>query len=171
MTLYDQYNNAATTASVSQDFETANDAFDAQLADDFVVPSGQTWTVNEVDVQGLYFNGPGPAASFNVFFYQNSGTLPATPVYTATGLGIHGQYRLRDPPDHPCYPIGWWRYHLLGERAGPHGLYPKRRVWVARSHTAVQQWSCLPQPGWRLCVRRRQRLAAQDYLYTHSSWT
>src|ERR1700730_17371084 len=69
--LYDQYNNAGANATVSQDFEPANNAFDNQGADDFVVPAGQTWTINEVDVQGLYFNGPGPAASFNVFFYQD----------------------------------------------------------------------------------------------------
>src|SRR5437868_1270781 len=54
VTLYDQYNNAGTNSTVSQDFEAANDAFDNQLADDFVVPSGQTWNVNEVDVQGVY---------------------------------------------------------------------------------------------------------------------
>ena len=68
----------------------ANDAFDSQGADDFVVPAGQTWNVNEVDVAGVYFNGPGPAASFNVYFYQNTGVLPATPVYTATGLAYSG---------------------------------------------------------------------------------
>ena len=88
--LYDQYNNAGTNATVSQDFETVNDPFDNQLADDFVVPAGPSWTVNEVDVQGVYFNGPGPAASFNVFFYQDSGTLPGTNVYTATGLAYSG---------------------------------------------------------------------------------
>lgn len=90
VTLYDQYNNAGANATVSQDFEPANDAFDSQLADDFVVPAGQTWTVTEVDAQGIYFNGFGPAISFNVFFYDNSGTLPATPVYTATGLAYTG---------------------------------------------------------------------------------
>src|SRR5207342_3030660 len=79
VTLYDQYDNFATTGSVSQDFETANDAFDAQLGDDFVVPAGQTWSISLVSLRGLYFNGPGPAASMNVYFYTNSGTLPATP--------------------------------------------------------------------------------------------
>src|SRR5437762_5603594 len=56
VTLYDQYNNAAANSTSSQDFETAFDAFDDQVADDFVVPSGQTWQVNEVDVAGVYFN-------------------------------------------------------------------------------------------------------------------
>ena len=84
VTLYDQYNNAGTTATSSQDFETAFDAFDTFTADDFVVPAGQTWNITEVDVQGLYFNCTtcGPAASFNVFFYQDSSTLPGTLVAT-----------------------------------------------------------------------------------------
>ena len=83
--LYDQYNNPGANATVDQDFETANDAYDNQGADDFVVPAGNNWNINEVDIDGVYFNGPGPAASFNVYFYTNGGTLPATPVYTATG--------------------------------------------------------------------------------------
>jgi len=84
VTLYDQLNNPGTVSTNSQDFEPAFDAFDNFLADDFVVPAGQTWTITEVDAQGVYFNGPGPAASFNVFFYQNSGSLPGANVYTAT---------------------------------------------------------------------------------------
>ena len=85
VTLYDQLNNPGTVSSSSQDFEAAFDPFDDFLADDFVVPGGQTWTINEVDATGIYFNGTGPAASFNVFIYQNSGGLPGTNVYTATG--------------------------------------------------------------------------------------
>ena len=46
------------------------DAYDSQGADDFTVPDGATWKVSEVDVTGLYFNGPGPAVSENVFFYK-----------------------------------------------------------------------------------------------------
>jgi hypothetical protein len=86
--LYDQLDNAGTVSTGSQDFEAANDAFDNQTADDFVVPGGQSWQVTEVDATGVYFNGPGPAASFNVYFYTSvvSGTytIPGTPVYTAT---------------------------------------------------------------------------------------
>ena len=67
--LYDQYNNASVgSGSISQDFETANDAFDSQLADDFIVPSGQTWQVTEVDAQAVYFNGAGPALKFQGLF-------------------------------------------------------------------------------------------------------
>src|SRR5215212_8919788 len=54
--LYDQYNNPGTNGTSSQNFETANDAVDDELADDFVVPGGQTWDINGVDVDGFYYN-------------------------------------------------------------------------------------------------------------------
>ena len=75
VTLYDQLNNPGSLSTSSQDFETANDAFDNQGADDFVVPAGPAWRITEVDAQGVYFNGPGPASFFDVFFYLDAGTL------------------------------------------------------------------------------------------------
>src|ERR1043166_7436174 len=82
--LYDQINNPAPTPGgvTSQDFEAAFDAFDSFAADDFVVPAGQTWNITEVDVAGEYSVGGGPAASFHVFFYSDSATLPGTLVAT-----------------------------------------------------------------------------------------
>ena len=51
------------------------------MADDFVVPGGETWTITEVDALGLQF-GAG-AATFNVAFYTNgAGNLPDTQVYS-----------------------------------------------------------------------------------------
>src|SRR5581483_3202361 len=44
----------------------------------------ETWNVESVDADGVYFNGAGPADSFNVFFYTDSGGLPATQVFAAT---------------------------------------------------------------------------------------
>src|ERR1043166_492355 len=81
--LYDQYDNAGTNATSSQDFEAAFDPFDDFTADDFVVPGGQTWNVSEVDIQGTYDGFTGPAIAFHVFFYQDSGGLPGTQVYAA----------------------------------------------------------------------------------------
>jgi hypothetical protein len=75
--LYDQYDNAGANATSSQNFEAAFDAFDDELADDFVVTGA--WNVTGVDVDGIYFNGPGPATSVNVRFYSNSASnLPDT---------------------------------------------------------------------------------------------
>ena len=75
-------NNASLVASNSQDFEGAFDPFDDELADDFVVPGGQSWSVESVDADGVYFNGPGPSASFNVRFYSDSAGLPGALVAT-----------------------------------------------------------------------------------------
>jgi hypothetical protein len=72
--LYDQYNNAGTFSTGSQNFEAANDPFDDFLADDFVVPTGQSWSITNVEAQGVYFNGAGPASSFDVTFYSNNST-------------------------------------------------------------------------------------------------
>ena len=74
--LHDQYDNAGTSSTSSQNFEPAADAFDDELADDFVVPGGVGWSIEGVEVQGEYFNGPGPAASVNVRVYADSGSLP-----------------------------------------------------------------------------------------------
>jgi hypothetical protein len=79
--LYDQLDNPGTSSFTSQEFPDMPD-FTTFLADDFFVPGGQSWQVTEVYVQGAYFNGTGPANNFNVFFYQDSGGLPGTLVYT-----------------------------------------------------------------------------------------
>jgi hypothetical protein len=79
--LYDQYDNASATASLSctfDDFPT----FSADLADDFVVPGGQTWNVESIDADGIYFNGTGPAFNWNVFIYMDNGGLPGAQVYS-----------------------------------------------------------------------------------------
>lgn len=81
--LYDQLNNPGTSATSSQESLDAP-TFTDFAADDFVVPFGQTWVITQVNVQGVYFNGPDPADNFNVFFYQDNGSLPGTQVYGAT---------------------------------------------------------------------------------------
>src|SRR6266481_3706898 len=79
--LYDQYNNAGSLATFSgtlSDFT----GFDSDLADDFVVPGGQTWNVQSIDADGVYFNGFGPANDWNVFIYADNAGLPGTQVYS-----------------------------------------------------------------------------------------
>jgi hypothetical protein len=80
--LYDQYNNPGMGAAVDATF-TDSPSHNSDLADDFVVPSGQTWNLQSIDAEGIYFNGPGPANSFNVFIYTNSD--PGFP-----GMQVHG---------------------------------------------------------------------------------
>ena len=79
--LYDQYDNASTTGTLSATFDDFP-TFSADLADDFVVPGGETWNVESIDADGVYFNGAGPAFNWNVFIYTDSGGLPGTQVYS-----------------------------------------------------------------------------------------
>src|SRR6202030_3680113 len=78
--LYDQYNNASTTGTLCATFDDFP-TFSADLADDFVVPGGQTWNVQSIDADGVYFNGPGPAFDWNVFIYTNNAGLPGTQIF------------------------------------------------------------------------------------------
>ena len=81
--LYDQYDNSGQDVTLSAtftDFPTDN----ADLADDFVVPAGQTWNVQSIDADGVYFNGSGPAIDWNVFFYADNAGFPGARVYSAT---------------------------------------------------------------------------------------
>src|SRR5437588_3610660 len=56
--LYDQYDNAAAFGTLSTAF-TDFPLFSADLADDFVIPSGETWNVQSIDADGVIL-GPGP---------------------------------------------------------------------------------------------------------------
>lgn len=84
--LYDQMDNATTSLASSQNFEASFDAYDNQAADDFIIPAGQTWNIDLVEIDGGYWNGTGPAASVNVWFYTPNGTLPGTQVYEALNV-------------------------------------------------------------------------------------
>lgn len=77
--LYSQLDSPAGMATNSQNFEAANDAFDNELADDFIVPASG-WSIDNVTLTGLYFNGPGPAPTVHVAFYNNSGVLPGAAI-------------------------------------------------------------------------------------------
>jgi len=72
--LYSQNGTDSGTSIVSQNFESTYDAYDSQAADDFTV--GANAKITEVDLVGGYFNGSGPASSFNVTFYKSKNGKP-----------------------------------------------------------------------------------------------
>ena len=86
--LYDQYNNPGPFASRAQNYEASQNAFDTELADDFVVGAANGWLVNQIEIDGQYFNGPGPASSFNVRFYADVGGLPGSEVAARTNVSF-----------------------------------------------------------------------------------
>lgn len=77
--LYSQYDNPDTIAINAQNFEAVYDAYDDFAADDFVVPAGTRWSITGIGVEGTYYNGLGPAASFDVNIHQSIGGLPKDP--------------------------------------------------------------------------------------------
>ena len=85
--LYDQYNNAGPNATRSTTFTDLPD-FSTDLADDFVIPAGQTWNVESIDADGTYSFGPGPATDWNVFLYTDNGGLPGTQIFSATNQPV-----------------------------------------------------------------------------------
>ena len=88
--LYDQ-TAIASNGLVTQNFASASAQYDAAAADDFVVTDASGWTVNQVNVTGLYFNGSGPADSFDVNIYPDNGGVPAAaPICSDSGLTYTG---------------------------------------------------------------------------------
>jgi hypothetical protein len=69
--LYDQSEADNGNAIRAENFESDLDAYDAEGADDFKVPAGETWKISEVYVVGIYFEGSRSADSFNVTFYES----------------------------------------------------------------------------------------------------
>jgi len=76
--LYEQLANLSAEGGVSsQDFETGYDNYDAEGADDFVVPAGETWTINEIAILGSFSAG-GPCELANVRFFADAEGMPGT---------------------------------------------------------------------------------------------
>ena len=85
--LYDQYNNLGANATLSATF-TDFPTFSSDLADDFIVPSGQTWSIQSIDADGVYFNGMGPANSWNVFIYADAGGMPGAVLFSVSNTTV-----------------------------------------------------------------------------------
>jgi hypothetical protein len=82
-TLYNQNSLPNGVAVESQNFEPLYYVYTSQGADDFVVPAGHTWTVQEVDITAIEYIGPAIAAGIE--FYADSGSgSPGSPVSIQT---------------------------------------------------------------------------------------
>lgn len=84
--LWDQTSDDSGVGIVSQNFESSFDIYDAQGADDFVVPEGSSWKVTGVNTVGLYFNGSGPARDEHVTIYKDKHGKPGKVVADYDGV-------------------------------------------------------------------------------------
>ena len=80
--LYDHTIMLAATPRLSATFDDFP-TFSADLADAFVVPGGQTWNVESIDADGVYFNGTGPPSIGMSSFTPTSAGLPGTQIFSA----------------------------------------------------------------------------------------
>jgi len=72
---YSQRDNDGGLAYVCQTFlDTGFSAYDTVCADDFTIKKKAK--ITQVQADGIYFNGYGPAQSFDVTFYKDAGGVP-----------------------------------------------------------------------------------------------
>jgi len=133
--LYDQYNNPGAKSYSSQNYEASNDAYDDFLADDFVVPVGQKWNLSLVEVQGAYFNGPGPADSMNVFIYTQAIPLPGTLLESRTVISytnVFSNFAIPISPTIVLNPGKYWVSVQANQNFNPTGQWG----WTGRTITS-----------------------------------
>jgi hypothetical protein len=175
-TLYDQTDNNTGVGIVSDDFDSGYfDSYDDQGADDFTVPSGHTWVVKEIDVQGVYFNGYGPADGVNLYFYSDNGGVPGKEVksknkgFTDDGFGnfsIKGKAKL--PAGTYWVSVqaqmnfvggaGEWGWYISGTQHGNPGMWqdPGGGFGVCASWAPVQ--SCIGYgPDWVFTLKGKDK--------------
>jgi hypothetical protein len=79
--LYSQNADPQGAGLISTVFPDGYNDWTSTGADDFAVPAGQTWSVQDVDVTGKYAARKGPAPqSVNVVFYADGGGTPGDPL-------------------------------------------------------------------------------------------
>lgn len=78
-TLWNQFDNVSDSDISSQDFVDGGGAFDiydTRAADDFEIPKGDIWSIERVNVLGMYDDTLDPIRSLNIVFYTNDRRRP-----------------------------------------------------------------------------------------------
>jgi hypothetical protein len=90
--LHDQTAPLGVYSSNSQNYDPSSDPYDDQLADDFTVPAGESWTVKQVDVLGEDdpYLGMSAPPFVNVFLYASAGTVPGAERFHQSSVGVSG---------------------------------------------------------------------------------
>jgi hypothetical protein len=80
--LVDQTTGAVTNGLVSQDFENLFNGNDCRIADDFVVPSGETWYIDSIKIYGFYNVTNPDSAGMNITIFENNSGAIGSSVYS-----------------------------------------------------------------------------------------
>jgi len=121
--IYDQTGNPSAEGFIaSQDFETAYDVYDCQGADDFTVPTGETWVFDLVTVLGTLSAGI-PHDLANVYIYWDLDCFPEVALYSY--MGVHalddGAGNLEIPI--PSTSLAEGTYWISVQSASPFATY------------------------------------------------
>lgn len=133
ITLWDQTDLASGNGAPDQDFEAVYDVYDAEGADDFVVPAGLEWTIEEVGTVGIQAAG-GTATSVDITFYEDAGGLPGAAIAACTYPGVTpvetaGSFEITLPV--PCV-LGEGTY-WLGQQTNQDVLSNDQHFWSNRT--------------------------------------
>jgi hypothetical protein len=121
--LHDQYNNfGADSGLASGDPPGTNNS--QQAADDFNVPSGQTWSLESVDVRSQ----DGGALAANVFVYANAGSLPGGLLASRLNVTFNGALKDRSVPLTPAVTLQPGTYWIGVQGAGASWGWVERTV-------------------------------------------
>jgi hypothetical protein len=63
---------------ISQNLDAGYDNLDSECADDFTVPSGKVWNIDEIAISFFYFFIPSPDVSLTIRFYNDNAGTPGT---------------------------------------------------------------------------------------------
>lgn len=80
--LFDQTQNPETNGLVAQDFEPIFNNNDCRIADDFDVPSGETWYIDSIKIYGFYNVTSPDSAGMNITIYENNSGSIGSSVYS-----------------------------------------------------------------------------------------
>jgi hypothetical protein len=157
--LHDQTNSVGFNVYSSEDFQSSQDPIDSWIADDFTVPTGQSWTLSQMDVLGEDDGGPPPFV--NIFIYANSGTLPggelfhqshvpaigypnySAPITGAPSLGP-GTYWISMQEDGGGFMIPSWGWHGRNVQDGNQAVFKGNSAWGNGCHTFTPLQTCFP---------------------------
>ncbi|MDQ5823821.1 MAG: hypothetical protein M3441_06350 [Chloroflexota bacterium] len=121
-------------------------AHSSQAADDFIVPAGKIWTLNRVDFLGFPVTTTVEPASFNVFVYNDSSTLPGSLVASYSGLNYlfnttNGVYTIALPSSALNAGSYWVSVQAVTTPAG------NRWTWTSSNLPAVHNGAAWQNPG------------------------
>lgn len=108
--IYDQTDGGGPFSHwTSQDFAAADDQFDTEIAADFAVPEGQSWSVSRIETVGNNEGEPGPPPpSARVTFFGDAGGKPGAVLATRAGAASPLDYALNLPTPLKLTPGRYW---------------------------------------------------------------